>query len=209
MNQGYWKLYTWKNFPILVHWTILLWLPWYWSQNKSLTWSVITFLAYTALLLAHEFGHAFAASLCRLRVHSIRLYLMHGLCQFQSPYSEKDHIFIAWGGVLAQMCVLVLALAAQFATGIFLPGTEYLMAPIFFVFIKANLVTAAFNLIPVAPLDGHLAWRAFPLLWCKLRTEIKSRPRSEGNVIDFQKRRVAARKSKRAAEDLIDKLRNK
>lgn len=211
MKSGYWKLGTWNNFPILVHWTILLWLPWYWIQNGSLAWALITFLAYAVLLLAHELGHAYAARSRRLRVYGIRLYVMHGLCEFQSPFHARDHIFIAWGGVLAQMCVLVVALAAQYAVSVFLPDAEYLLAPLFYVFIKANLVIAAFNLIPVAPLDGHIAWQGVPPLWDKLRArfKFKNRIRSQGNVVDLGARREAARKSRLTTAELLDKLRKK
>ncbi len=209
MEPGTWKLHTWKNIPIYVHWTILLWLPWYWLHNSSLFWAAATFLAYALLLLAHEAGHAIAARSRRLGVYAIRLYMMHGLCQFQAPYREKDHILIAWGGVIAQMCVLVVAVAAQFAVELFLPGKEYLLAPLFYVFIKANIVIAVFNLIPVEPLDGHIAWRGVAPLWNKLRTKFRNRPRATGNVIDFGKRREAARKSRDATQDLLDKLRKK
>jgi len=209
MKSGYWKPGAWKNVPIFVHWTILLWLPWYWLQSRSFMWAVLTLLAYTALLLAHELGHALAARSRRLRVHSIRLYVLHGQCEFEAPYHERDHVFIAWGGVLAQMCVLVVALAALFATRILMPEGEYVLAPLFYVFIDANLVIAAINLIPVAPLDGHLAWRILPPLWDRLRARVQGGTRSSGNVIDFNKRRAAAKKSKLAAAELIDKLKKK
>lgn len=209
METGTRKLFTWSNIPVYANWTILLWLPWYWMHNSNLVWVAVTFLAYALLLLAHELGHAVAARSRRLRVHAIRLYMMHGLCQFQSPYREKDHILVAWGGVIAQMCMLVLAVIARFAVQAFLPQAEYFLAPLFYVFIQANIVIAIFNLIPVAPLDGHIAWRVLPPLRDHLRAKFSWRARDTGNVIDLGKRRAAARKSKQAADTVLDRTRKK
>ena len=40
-------------------------------------------------------------------VSAIRIAFLHGLCEFDAPYSESDHVMIPWGGVLAQLAVAV------------------------------------------------------------------------------------------------------
>lgn len=205
MQAGYWKLGEWKTIPLFFHWTVFLWLPWYWWTHGGIVATATTFVAFVALLAAHELGHAIAARSQRVRVFAIRLYVLHGQCEHEHPHYEAEDVLIAWGGVLAQLVVLVLAVTAQYSSRLLLPHTEYFLAPLFFVFIHTNMVIAAINLIPVSPLDGHKAWRVVPLLLPRLRRSFLNL----GNALNFRKRRAAAKESQRAAAELLDRLTKK
>jgi hypothetical protein len=130
-------------------------------------------------------------------------------CEHDEPYYERDDIFIAWGGVLAQLCMLALAVAAKHAVRLLLPDWEPLLSPILFVFIDANLVIAVINLIPVAPLDGHKAWRVLLPAWNAFLWRTHSVGRSVRQALDFRKRRAIEIESQRATAELIDRLKKK
>lgn len=208
-QSGYWKFGKWKGIPLYCHWTVLLWMPWYWWVRGSLGWAVVTLLAYLALLLAHELGHAVVARARRVKVHAIRLFVLHGQCEHDEPYYERDDIFIAWGGVLAQMCVLTVAVAAKHGARLLFPDVEPFLAPILFVFIDANLVIAVINLVPVAPLDGHKAWRLLLPVWTSFVLRAQGGVRSLRRVLDFRKRRAIEVESRRATADLLDRIKKK
>ena len=175
MQSGYWKFGQWKGIPFLFHWTILLWLPWSMWQYKSWSWILPSFVAYIALLFIHEMGHAIAARLTRTKVFTLKLFFMHGQCVHEEPYYESDHIWIAWGGVLAQLGILLITVSIQQMLQwlrLYIPS---LLVPLFHVFIQVNFFIIIINLLPVAPLDGHVAWRILPLLWATPATQIPQR----------------------------------
>lgn len=209
MPSASWKFGKWKRIPFYFHWTILLWLPWYWWVRGSLLWAVATLLPFVGLLLAHELGHAIVARSQRIKVYALRLYALHGQCEHEESYYERADLFIAWGGVLAQLCVLAIALAAKYSLRFLLPHWEEFLAPLFFVFIDANLVMAAFNLIPLAPLDGHKAWRAWPLARDAIQSTARRARLAARYALDFKGRRAVAMTSQQAAAELLDRLRKK
>ncbi len=80
---------------------------------------------------------------------------------FSDPYSRYDHCVIAWGGVAAQAIVAVplIAWVEIFGYTRFPPVNAALAILGFF-----SLSTGAFNLLPIRPLDGSIAWRLLPAL---------------------------------------------
>lgn len=209
MLSAFWKFGKWKRIPFYFHWTVLLWLPWYWWVRGSLLWAAVTLVAYLALLLAHELGHAIVARSQHVKVYTIRLYALHGQCEHEEPYYERSDLFIAWGGVLAQLCVLALALALKYSLRSLYPAWEQFLAPILFVFIDVNIVIGAVNLIPVAPLDGHKAWRALPLAWNAFLFPAKRAMRSARRVFDFKRRRAIKIESQQVTSELLERLKKK
>jgi Zn-dependent protease len=209
MKNGYWNIGTWKNIPFYMHWSVFLWLPYYWSSYHDLAWAELSLVGFLVLLVVHEAGHAIAAMSRSLRVHAIELHAFRGLCWHEPAYREEDDVLVAWGGVLGQCCLLVLALAVQYALAESAPGMLYALAPLFHVFIKANLVIAAINLLPVEPLDGYRAWRVIPLLQRRFFSGGGSRPHSGGNVVKFGRRGGTLGKLQRAASEFMDRLRKK
>jgi membrane-associated protease RseP (regulator of RpoE activity) len=130
--------------------------------------AAVSIASYLAVILIHEAGHAFMARRLGYEVHTIRLGLFHGLCEFEAPETELDHVLISWAGVLAQLAVAVpiLVVAVVFESydfGYAAPALAFLG--------YLNLLTALFNLAPTPPLDGAIAWRVIPMLrrWWKAR----------------------------------------
>jgi Zn-dependent protease len=163
-NSVYLKL---VSIPLRIHWSVALAIPIAVACTGRLVAGLLAACAFTFMLLAHELGHAFMAWRCKLATNFIDLYLFHGLCSTQAPRTDVERVCIAWGGVLAQLVLLILALlVSQFVA---LPSA---LGPAFFVLIAINILTVAQNLIPVKPLDGVHAWGVLPLLWHRLIKDV-------------------------------------
>jgi len=169
--------------------------------------TAIACVAFSFLLVVHELGHAAVARSRNVEVDGIQLYFIHGLCTHEEPYREEDDVLIAWGGVAAQLVVLVIAFGASLLLAAFAPFAYQLGAPLLRVLVQTNVLIIVINLIPVAPLDGAKAWRALPLL--------RERARHWSWTAGLRKfsaaRRIARNKkleakAQRMTADIIDKL---
>jgi Zn-dependent protease len=148
--------------PIRVHWTAPLGalvfgrfelVPAFW-------------LAFLGIILVHELGHAIIVRLVRARVRAVDLNGVGGLCHWSGNVSDIERAAIAWGGVLAQLGVFVVAIALVSIFGY--PRTNFDLQ-LWQACTTANLWLVALNLIPIAPLDGAEAWRLVPLLRARRR----------------------------------------
>ncbi|HJY76071.1 MAG TPA: hypothetical protein VKE95_05530 [Burkholderiales bacterium] len=203
-----WRLGKWRGIPVLLHWTVFIGLFWFYYKTRSVPATAISFAAFFFLLIAHEFGHAAVARWRGVGVDEIELFFIHGLCRHEEPYYERDDVLIAWGGVAAQFVVMVIA----FGTGKLLttlsPFAYQAATPLFRVFIETNFVMVAFNLIPVAPLDGAKAWRIVPMLVKRMQgTSWATSLRKRAVARESARDRHLEAESERIAADLIEKLR--
>jgi Zn-dependent protease len=160
-----WQLMKWRDVPIVLDWTVLIGLPWFYFRHGDLVDMTLAFVAFFFLLLAHELGHAAIAKWRRVPVLEIRLFLLHGHCKHEQPEKRSDHVWIAWSGVGAQFVVLLIAwgLGALLEARAF---AWYLDAePVLRILVTTNLVIIVLNLIPLPGLDGATAWRVLPMAW--------------------------------------------
>ena len=156
---------------VYVHWTVLLLLAlalvnaW---RRPVLT--LVGFSAWLSVMFIHECGHMIAAHRRGSAVLSIRLYPIFGVTLFETPWSRFDHCVIAWGGVIAQAVVAIPLVAWVAILGYtpFEPVNAILALLGFY-----SLAVAAFNLIPVAPLDGAIAWQIIPAYIARWRERRK------------------------------------
>lgn len=104
-------------------------------------------------LLVHELGHALVARDEGIGVRGISLWLLGGVAKLESsPTSARSEFRIAVVGPLSSLACGVVLLCGAYV----LPdhGTGGLVGNLFALLGRINLVLAAFNLIPAAPLDG-------------------------------------------------------
>jgi Zn-dependent protease len=75
------------------------------------------------------------------------------------PWSKLDHCIIAWGGVIAQAVVAlpIVVAVSLFGYSRFEPINAVVAILGFF-----SLGVALFNLLPIRPLDGSIAWGIIP-----------------------------------------------
>ena len=203
-----WRLGRWRGVPISLHWTVLIGIPWFYYETRSLVSTAIAFVAFSFLMLVHELGHAAVARWRGVEVDGIRLFLIHGTCSLsEEPYYELDDVLIAWGGIAAQFVVLVIAFGADLLLPTLSPLAHALAKPLLLILIEINLFIMVVNLIPVAPFDGFKAWRIVPILrerWDESSWAASLRKRSAAREMARTKKLEA--KSERIAAEIIDKL---
>ena len=142
---------------------------------KSPIHAAVAIAAYFGVIVIHELGHGLMARRLGYEVASIHIGFLHGRCEFEAPYTERDDVLIAWAGVAAQLAVAVpvLIIATAFEDydfGYAAPAIAFLG--------YLNIMIALVNLAPAPGLDGGTAWRAVPLLreWLKARRATKRTP---------------------------------
>jgi Zn-dependent protease len=124
--------------------------------------------AYYGVILIHECGHMIAAQHKGCRVWSIELYPIWGITRFSEPYSYFDRCVIAWGGVVAQAIVAVPLLIWTETFGYTrFPAVNAILTILGFF----SLSVAVFNLLPIRPLDGAIAWGLLPAFLKRLRAK--------------------------------------
>jgi Zn-dependent protease len=149
-----------RGVDVYVHWSIfaigaLILLR---SARKPLT-TVIGLAAYLSLLIIHESGHLIMARRRGYQAYSIAFYPIFGLARFERPDSRVDRALIAWGGVLAQ-AIVGIPLALYAALVGYTPFAA--LNAVLVILGGYSLCAAAFNLLPVRPLDGSVAWDLIP-----------------------------------------------
>jgi Zn-dependent protease len=151
-----------RRVKVFVHWSVLLIgaiILLGALEEPLLAFTVLG--AYYGVILLHECGHMVAAQRKGCAVWSIELYPLWGITRLGQPYSRYDHCIIAWGGVVAQAIVAVPLLVWVEVFGY----TRFqAMNAILAIFGFFSLSTAAFNLLPIRPLDGAIAWGLLPAL---------------------------------------------
>lgn len=135
--------------------------------------TLLGLLLYLSVLLIHECGHLIAAQRKGCRVQSIQIYPIFGITRFETPWSRVDHCIVAWGGVLAQAIVFIplVAWVAMFGY-----PQKAALAMIFAILGFFSLAVAVFNLLPIPPLDGSIAWGIVPALLAERRSRISRKP---------------------------------
>lgn len=153
------------NAPIYIHWsTYVVCSVVGLAALRSPLHGLIAVLCYFGIIVVHEYGHAYAAHKLNYRVEAIYLYPIHGSCIHEEAYNRHDDAWIIWGGVLAQILLSIVSGLVVAICGFDSQG--YLLMVTFFL-VGVNLTSAAYNLIPVEPMDGAKAWQLLPWLFRK------------------------------------------
>lgn len=126
--------------------------------------AVITAVLFFASLLAHELAHAVVARRNRVEVEGITLWLLGGVARIRSEAETPGADFrIAVVGPLTSL-LLGLVFGAC-ATALLAVDGAGLAADVLAYLAGVNVLLAAFNLIPAAPLDGGRVLRAALWRW--------------------------------------------
>ncbi len=215
MRQDHWQLGTWGRIPVSMHWTVLLNFAWLYIIFMDVVSTLIGAAALFLVMMAHEFGHVAMLRRRGLKVAAISLVGLHGETSY-NEYNARpgDAIAVAWGGVAAQVAVLVLALAANsFIPFHEIPLSLLVWGPMYFVFTKFNIFLIIIALLPIGPFDGHDAWRVIPRMRKALRRRPAKRapppPPEPEPVLAPEEQRALDESSERAAAELISRLSRK
>ncbi len=154
---------------VRVHITFLLFLGWifaasYVSGGAEAAWSGLLFLVLLfACVLAHEFGHIFAARGFGVATPDVTLLPIGGLARLERiPEQPHEEFLIAIAGPLVNVVIafgLVLLAGAKLNMGD-LAVVENAKVSLVDRLAAVNLFLALFNMIPAFPMDGGRVLRA-------------------------------------------------
>jgi Zn-dependent protease len=153
-----------RGIPIMVHWSAALIAVLFGlalAGNYGPAAAAVAVVAFFVSIVLHELGHALTAARFGVRTELVQLGALGGVARLdrEAP-SAKAEAWIAAAGPLVSIAVGVVAFGAFLganATGL---GGEFVAVVGWLGLI--NLLLAAFNLLPGAPLDGGRlvkAWR--------------------------------------------------
>lgn len=158
-----------SHVDIYVHWsTFLVGALILFSARREPQPALAALTAYFAVLIIHESGHLIVARRRGYDALSIEVYPIFGLARFERPASRFDRDLIAWGGVLAQT---VLAVPIVLCVELFGYTPWEPLNTALATLGAVSLGIAAFNLLPVRPLDGSIAWDLIPAFFERRRIQ--------------------------------------
>ena len=132
-------------------------------------------LAYPFLFAIHEAGHAVVAHRLGLKVHSVELSNLGGLCRLDVPTRPRDVWLVYAAGVATQAVVLLATLAIVAVNGA--PTSPFGMA-VTTTFTWVNAMLIAINLVPGRSVRGSLTDGA--VLWGITRHQLGNGPHPFG-----------------------------
>lgn len=150
--KGAMRLGRWRGVPVFLHWSTPL------GFLLFVGFRPVSWFALTALILAHEWGHAALIRRCGLRVDAIYVLGTGGECTYTGQPSPLQRALIAWGGVLGQLPGLILGLLGR---ALLPPSAPTAVLETAVTLVDINLFLIGLNLLPIPPLDGWHAWRLF------------------------------------------------
>ena len=163
---------------VMIHWTALALAV----IVTRFRFEPVAWLAVLFVILIHELGHAAAVLKARADVVAIRMDALGGCCEWVGGVTRAQRLLIVWGGVLAQLILFGIALAATIFIGPYISDFLY---PFLHILLQWNLILVALNLLPIKPLDGYDAWRLLSM-----------------TLKDWRRRRRSARRRRLTAETI-------
>ena len=167
-RNGSIRLFRFKGIDVFVHWSWLLVAIYFIDQRQtdysSLWWGGLDYLALFAIVLTHEFGHAFATRSVGGQANLIVLWPLGGVAYVSPPQRPGATLWSIAAGPLVNVALAPILLGAWFAS-IAMGWDDSLPDAYKFVF-SLNLINIGlliFNLLPIYPTDGGQILRS--LLW--------------------------------------------
>lgn len=158
---------------VRIHITFLLYLGWIayanWDEGGApAAWDATIFVSLLFLcVLAHEFGHIFAARRYGIATPDVTLLPIGGVARLERiPADPKQELVVALAGPAVNAAI---ALALTLFNGAPDPthfgALENPNVSIVERLIQANIILVVFNLIPAFPMDGGRVLRALLAMW--------------------------------------------
>jgi Zn-dependent protease len=169
MRGGAFRLFQFRGIQVYLHFTWLL-VAWYYislGQNRyrSLAWAAWEYIGLFAIVLLHEFGHAFACRSTGGRADRIVLWPLGGLAFVDPPMRPGAVLWSIAAGPLVNVALVPILFVAAIATARHDLDADLNVIKLVFSLCSINLGLLIFNLLPFYPLDGGQIVRA--LLWFK------------------------------------------
>jgi hypothetical protein len=167
-HNGYFTLSHWRGLLIRMHWSV----PVGALIVSRFEFAPVLWLGFVLLIFIHEVGHILTVRWSGATVSSVDLDGLGGSCTWTGEVTSIQRALIAWSGVFAQMVLLLATYSYAAALG---PPNSPSGMELYRVFTYSNLWMAAFNLIPLRPLDGAEAWPLIFFWYAALRRQSDER----------------------------------
>lgn len=165
MNLRAIPLFSLRGIPVHLHWSWFLVgvieVIWRSDMHSHWIWGAVEFVMLFALVLLHEFGHAFACRQVGGSVDRILLWPLGGMAQVRPPQRPGAQLWALVAGPLVNLVLAIPAVVAWFALAGLLPGDGFANALVTFAVL--NVALFVFNMLPIYPLDGGQVLRS--VLW--------------------------------------------
>ena len=164
---GTFRLFRFAGIEVLLHWSWFVVALIQASYNKlfdDLFWHALAYLSLFAIVLLHEFGHAFACRSVGGRADRIVLWPLGGVAFVQPPARPGALLWSIAAGPLVNLALVPVTLLL--VMGLVDGGQAALWSDFdrYIVMLTAiNAVLLVFNLLPIYPLDGGQILHA--ILW--------------------------------------------
>jgi Zn-dependent protease len=165
-----WKLGRIAGIDVYVHatfWMVVAWIALiHWNESHSVAAVVVGvgfILVLFACVVAHEFGHALTAARYGIRTRDITLLPIGGLARLERiPDVPVQELWVALAGPAVNVGIAILLFAWLQVSGAWQSVDRIGVATGAFAerVMLANVLLAAFNLLPAFPMDGGRALRA-------------------------------------------------
>jgi Zn-dependent protease len=165
-----WKLGRIAGIDVYVHATFFMLVAWigliHWNESQNLAAVVkgVGFiLALFACVVMHEFGHALTAARYGIRTRDITLLPIGGLARLERmPDVPLQELWVALAGPAVNVVIAIVLFAWLQASGAWeaVDGIGVAAGAFAERVMLANVLLAAFNLLPAFPMDGGRALRA-------------------------------------------------
>lgn len=156
LGGGYFRVARFRDAPVRLHWTTPLGGFVFCGSVLGVAFVPAAWVAFVFLVLVHELGHAVLVRRYGLRVLSVDVHGLGGVCRWAGQTSDVNRAKIAWGGIVAQALLLV---ATTLVAPVVPPNPA--VGQIVQTWTAVNLLVMAFNLLPLRGLDGEEAWTLF------------------------------------------------
>jgi Zn-dependent protease len=179
-QSGVIPLFRFAGIRVLLHWSWILMAMYQISRPSiydSTIWKIAEYVALFAIVLLHEFGHAFASRQVGGESKEILLWPFGGIAFVRVPPRAGAQLWGIVAGPLVNVGIW-LGLAAAFSVTLGASFAEVLLHPLRFLYAVAdrpdpirfcgmmyviNAFVLGFNVLPIYPLDGGQTLRS--LLW--------------------------------------------
>lgn len=168
ITNGTLRIFKLVGIEVFVHWSWLLVAAYEVNQRKgsypSLSWNIAEYIALFAIVLLHEFGHAFACRQVGGRADKILLWPLGGVAYVSPPPKALAHLWSIAAGPLVNLLLVPILYFLLVSTSSEGNLNSYDNLNIFIRNISfINFALLVFNLLPIYPLDGGQILRS--LLW--------------------------------------------
>jgi len=163
-------LFNFRGIDVFLHWSwflvALIEIDSRSGSYSTLTWNVLEYVGLFAIVLLHEFGHAFACRQVGGRANRIVLWPLGGIAYVQPPQRPGATLWSIAAGplvnvVLMPVLLVLVMMNSVYGWGRSVPDVHTFLVALAFI----NGILLVFNLLPIYPLDGGQILRSMLWFW--------------------------------------------